>query len=391
LQPIKIDLRLSDTRLGLLTGIAFGLFYAMLGLPIARWADRGNRVIITAVAIGLWGVTVMSCLFVKTFPQLMLARIAAAVGEAGCMPPTYSLLADYFPTPSERIKAMTVYWLASPLSALLSFTAGGYLNDRYGWRVAFFVIGIPGLIGAALVALTIREPRSTSNAARTKGAAHTRPSICHMLIWLWRQPTLKHLAAAYVLLLTVALGLAPWYAAFMMRSHGLSTSKAGLCLGWIFGGGGVVGILLGGYITDRLLRSEAGQVRVSAISMALVFPLFGLFVLLPQKTPALLALILFVVTFSIFLGPTFALIQRLVPAWMRATSMAVIILVANIIGMGCGPLIVGALSDFLTPRFGDDSLRYAMLALSSTALWSAYHFWAAGKSVTKDLAAAGAL
>src|ERR1700733_313850 len=141
LQPIKDDLHLSDTQLGFLTGIAFGLFYATLGVPIARWSDRGNRVTITSMAIALWGMTVMSCLFVSNFAQLLAARVAAAVGESGCMPPTYSLIGDYFPAATERTRAMAIYMLAGPLAAIVSFVLGGWLNELYGWRVTFFVMG----------------------------------------------------------------------------------------------------------------------------------------------------------------------------------------------------------------------------------------------------------
>jgi MFS family permease len=137
LQPIKEDLHISDTQLGFVTGIAFALFYATLGLPIARCADRGNRVTITSIAIGLWGGTVMLCLFVTNFVHLVFARIAAAIGESGCMPPTYSLVGDYFPAPAERTRAMATYWLASPVALLISLVAGGWLNERYGWRVTF--------------------------------------------------------------------------------------------------------------------------------------------------------------------------------------------------------------------------------------------------------------
>jgi len=160
LQPIKDDLRLSDTQLGFLTGIAFALFYATLGLPIARWADRGNRVTITSAAIGLWGVTVMSCVLVTNFVQLLLARVAAAVGEAGCMPPTYSLVGDYFPSPTQRARAMAVYWLGNPLAAVTSFIIGGRLNEAYGWRTTFFLMGLPGLAMAVIAKLTLIEPRN---------------------------------------------------------------------------------------------------------------------------------------------------------------------------------------------------------------------------------------
>ena len=151
LQPIKVDLRLTDTELGFLTGIAFAFFYATLGIPVSRWADRGNRVTITSLAIGLWGVTVMTFLFVTNFAQLLIARIAAAVGESGCVPPTYSLVGDYFPEPGERARALATYNAASPLSVMIGCIAGGWLNERYGWRLSFLIFGIPGLLMAVLV------------------------------------------------------------------------------------------------------------------------------------------------------------------------------------------------------------------------------------------------
>ena len=159
MQPIKADLHLSDTQLGFLTGMAFALLYATLGIPVARWADRGNRVTLTAIAIALWGGTVAVCLYVSNFFQLMGARVLAGAGEAGCMPPTYSLLGDYFPLAKERTRAMAIYWLANPLAGALGYILGGWLNELYGWRVTFLVMGIPGLLLGILVKLTVTEPR----------------------------------------------------------------------------------------------------------------------------------------------------------------------------------------------------------------------------------------
>ena len=159
LQPIKEDLHLSDTQLGLLTGIVFGLFYATLGLPMARWADRGNRSTIAALSLAVWAAAVMLCLFVTSFFQLMLTRIGAAVGDAGVKPPAYSLLGDYFPDATERTRAMAIYWSAGPMAALISFVAGGWLNEMYGWRWTLFLAGLPGLVAAIVVKLTVTEPR----------------------------------------------------------------------------------------------------------------------------------------------------------------------------------------------------------------------------------------
>jgi MFS family permease len=384
LQPIKQDLRLSDTQLGFLTGIAFGLFYATVGLPIARWADRGNRATITAIAIAMWGGTVMLSLFVSNFIQLVLARIAAAVGEAGCMPPTYSLLGDYFPGPAERTRAMAIYNLANPLSGLISFIVGGWLNELYGWRVTLFVAGIPALLIAAVVKLTVAEPRVQPGRAEEPEPPSLR--IRDVVSALWHQRSSRHLSIGIILLYTMGVGLGSWYAAFMMRTHGMRTAELGVWLGLIFGVSGIAGILLGGYVTTRLFaHNERDQMRFSAVSIASLVPCFVLFLLLPHKQQALIALMPLGVIFSFCLGPTFALMQRLVMDKMRATALAVVMLLANLIGMGIGPQVVGILSDVLTPTMGNDALRYAMLSMSLVALWSAHHFWRVGRTVREDL------
>lgn len=383
LEPIRKDLQLTDTQLGFLTGIAFGLFYATLGIPIARWADRGNRVSITSIAIALWGLTVMSCLFVTNFLQLVSARIAAAVGEAGCMPPTYSLLGSYFPKPAERTRAMSVYWLATPVSSLFSFLIGGWLNERYGWRMTFFIMGIPALLVAILFKLTVVEPRADPQKERS---SPPQLRMSKVLGILWRQPTARHLSIALILLFTLGLGLSPWYAAFMIRSHALSVPDVGFWLGIIFGGGGAIGILGGGHVAaGRFADDEGGQLRLSGVLIACLFPCLGLFLLSGSTPLALLGLALLVTGFNTIFGPAFALMQRLVAEQMRATTIAVVMLLANLIGMGLGPQIVGVLSDLLKPSFGIESLRYAMLLTSFLALWSGYHFWQAGRTVQADV------
>jgi predicted MFS family arabinose efflux permease len=193
-----------------------------------------------------------------------------------------------------------------------------------------------------------------------------------------------------VLLYTIGAGLSPWYAAFMMRSHGMTTGELGVGLGLIFGLSGIVGVLLGGYVNAHWFSGdERGQMRLSALMIALVVPFFMLFLLLPQALPALVSLVPLSIAFGFFTGPTFALMQRLVPDDMRATTLAVTLLLTNLIGMGLGPQIVGNLSDALAPVLGRESLRYAMLLTSFVALWSAGHFWRAGEAVAEDLAGKG--
>ena len=383
LQPIKQDLRLTDTQMGFLTGIAFAIFYAVLGLPIARWADRGNRATIASLSIGLWGLTVMACLFVTNYAQLVCSRIAAAIGESGGKPPTYSLVGDYFPRPIERTRAMAVYWLSSPLAGLISFIAGGWLGERYGWRMTFFIFGIPGLILAVLVWTTIVDPRP--RAVATSGRA---PPMREVLATLWRQRACRHLSLALILLYTIGQGLSSWYAAFMMRSHGMGTAELGVWLGLTFGLGGMAGVLLGGHVASRWFSDdERGQMSMTALAVTLLVPCYVAFLLLPHRYAALAMLIPLMLVFNFFLAPTYALMQRLVPDEMRATTMAVVMLLANLIGMGIGPQVVGVLSDVLQPSLGNDALRYAMLAMSFVAVWAAWHFRKAGQTIRGELSA----
>lgn len=384
LQPIKEDLGLSDTQLGLVTGIAFGLFYATLGVPIARWADRGDRVTIASLAIGLWGLTVMASLWITNYAQLVLARVAAAVGESGCKPPTYSLVGDYFPAPGERTRAMAIYLTGNALSSLVAFMLGGWLAEHYGWRATFFIMGTLGIGLAVLVRLTIKEPRASNRAAAISPTPS--PPLRQIMLTLWHQRSLRHITMALTLLYTMSLGLGPWYAAFLMRSHHLSAGELGLYLGFIFSGAGIAGLLLGGYAATAWFgKSERRQMLLSAISIASVVPLFIAFLFASNSYHALAALAGMMLVLSVFLGPTYALMQRLVRDDMRATMMATVMLISNLVGFGAGPQLVGFLSDLLASEFGQDSLRYAMLSMAIIGLWASFHYWRAADSIEPDL------
>lgn len=382
LEPIKHDLQLSDTQLGFLSGIAFGLFYAVLGIPIARWADRGNRASIASLAIGLWGLTVMASVFVASFVQMALARVAAAVGEAGCKPPTYSLVGDYFPLPAERTRAMSIYWLGGPLSAVLGFVAGGWLNEVYGWRMTFLIMGIPGLVLALVIRFTIREPRKA-----VVTPAQAPLPLAQVLSVLWRRRAARRLGMAIVFLFTLSLGLSPWYASFLARSHEMGTRELGLWLGLLYGAGGAIGTLLGGYVATRWFAgNERGQMRLCAVMILSVLPCYVLFLLVPSKAGALASFLPVAMLLNTFVAPSYALLQRLVADEMRATTLAVVMLFANLIGIGLGPQLVGLFSDLLQPAFGIDSLRYAMLAISALAICASYFFWKSGDTIEADLA-----
>jgi len=384
LDPIKHDLRLSDTQLGFVTGIAFALFYAVAGIPLARWADRSDRANLAASAIGLWGLTVMACLFVGNYAQLVCARIAAAVGEAGCKPPTYSLVGDYFPEPQERTRAMSVYWLGSPLATLIAFLIGGWLNEHFGWRATFFIMGVPGLLLAVLVKATLIEPRR--KAVVVDAGKPSFPPIRDVFARLWRQRSSRHLILALILFYVLGFGMGPWYASFLIRSHGMQTSEVGVSLGLIQGIGGIIGILVGGVVASRWFAGdEAGQMRVTAVMVAALMPLLMMFLFAPQRDYALLIHIPFIVVLNFFFAPTYSLLQRLVADDVRATTLAIVSMLAHLIGMGVGPQLVGIISDCLTPALGGESLRFAMLLVSLTAFWSSFNFWRVGRTVREDL------
>jgi predicted MFS family arabinose efflux permease len=208
------------------------------------------------------------------------------------------------------------------------------------------------------------------------------------LSFLWNQRTCRHLSIALIVLYMMSLGLSPWYAAFLMRSHGMGTAELGIWLGLIVGVGGTAGILLGGYGASRFYaHDERGQLRAIAFGIASLVPCLAAFLLLPHKHQALMALVPIAVAFNFFFGPVFALLQRLVPEDMRATTLAVVMLFANLIGMGLGPQIVGILSDVLRPSLGADALRYSMLMVSGVAFWGAVHFWKTGETIRADLEA----
>ena len=392
MQPIKEELLLSDTQLGFLTGIAFALFYATLGIPIARWADRGNRVTIISIAMALWGVMVMLCGLATNFVQMVLVRIGAAVGEAGCMPPAYSLIGDYFPV-AERTRALSVYMSGISISILISFMFAGWMNEHYGWRAAFLVVGLPGLVIAMLVKFTLNEPRMIERKQDNKSKTQVQPSLSNVLTTLWRQPSFRYLVIALTLVNFVGIGVGQWFATFFIRNHGMATGELGIWMGLIGGLSGVVGTFGGGYLADRYLANNPrGQLRLIALAVALLFPIYLMMLFLPAKQMSLLQLIPINILILFFYGPIMAMMQQLVADKIRAMAIAVTLLILNLIGMGLGPQIVGILSDAFTPTMGTaEALKVAMAIASVGSLGSAYYFWIAGRTIEADLKSANAI
>lgn len=390
LQNIKVDLRLTDTDIGLLTGIAFALFYSVMGIPIARWADRGDRVKIISITVALWSVAVALCGKAASFLQLLAIRIGVAVGEAGCHPPAFSLISDYFDR-AERPRAVAHYMLAWPVALLLGFFAAGWFNEAYGWRATFLAVAAPGLGLAVLAAITLREPRRgvtvRRDARRTAAADAPQPGFREVLRALWKSRAYRHLLVSFALSYFFGNGILQWQPAFFMRSFGLDSAEIGTWFALIYGVGGLFGTYLGGEIASRYAGDdERLQFRgLAALYAALAILGAGVY-LVPKWGLALAVLGLCAIGAAAVNGPLFAATQTLVPPRMRAMSIAIVLFFSNLIGLGLGPLIVGMLSDGLHPWLGNESLRYALLALCPGYFWCTWHLWRASRTITADLA-----
>jgi MFS transporter, Spinster family, sphingosine-1-phosphate transporter len=392
LDNIKADLSLSDSQLGFLSGIAFALFYSVMGIPIARWADRGNRVTIIAVTACVWSVMVATCGLASNFLQLMLIRIGVGVGEAGCIPPAQSLIADYFDR-AERPRANAIYLQGSNLSMLLAYFVAGWVNEFYGWRVMFICIGLPGLALAAVAWFTIREPRVSTDpilaGSVIAGQPRIEPSLKDVYLTLWGNATFRHLLYAFAAWYFFAYGIMQWQPAFFMRSFGLQTGELGTWFAVVYGVGGILGMHWGGVWASRYAaRNERLQLKALAvINVAFNAVLWAFIYFSHNYYVSFFWMAVSTIGGSAISAPLFAMIQTLVPQRMRAMAIASISMVANLVGMGLGPLAVGVVSDSLHPMFGQESLRYALLAFTPGYIWVSWHLWKASQTVTRDISA----
>ncbi|MFC4311923.1 spinster family MFS transporter [Steroidobacter flavus] len=392
LQEIKVDLALSDTQLGLMSGIAFAIFYSLMGIPIARWADKGNRVTIITVTTALWSVAVGLCALAGNFVQLLLIRVGVAVGEAGCIPPAHSLIADHF-SRTERPRALSRYMLGGPLSAVFGYLLAGWLNELYGWRLTFLIVGIPGLLLAIVAWFTLREPRRQGmlNAREQASkewpdAQESSPSLREVFVTLWTIPTFRHLMFSFAAVSFFSYGIGKWKPAFFIRSFGMETGELGAWFTLIYGVGGLLGIYLGGALASRFAaRNERLQLKMMALTYAAFAVVSTAMYLVSNVYVAFALMAIATIGGNSVAGPVFATIQTLVPPRMRAMSIALLYLFANLVGLGLGPLGVGMLSDAIAPWAGTESLRYVLLVLSPGYLWGAWHLWRASTTVVRDM------
>lgn len=382
LQPlIKAELDLSDTQLGLLSGFSFAIFYTVLGIPIARLADRSNRRNIIAIALTVWSAMTVLCGMAQNFMHLLLARMGVGVGEAGGSPPAHSMISDMF-TAEKRATALAIYSAGLYMGVVVGFSVGGYFGETFGWRQTFLIVGLPGILLALILWATVKEPPRT--AAAKKDAPGLKETFSHVL-------TLKSFplfAFGCAMSAFVSYGTSNFMPSYMVRYHDIPLTEIGLLLGLTGGGGGIVGTFLGGYLTDRIGGKDPrwymwlpGLTAVAAIPLAIyVFNTDNtLMMLITYFVVAVLG--------TLYLAPSIAVAHRLVHPRMRAMASAILFFVLNLIGLGLGPVAIGVISDTATSMTGEDGLRIALTIGACVALIKGYLFWDAGRKLPADIEA----
>jgi MFS family permease len=378
---IKQDLGISDTSLGLLTGFAFAVFFVLAGIPIARWADRGDRRRILALGIGLWSLMTAVFGLGTGFTMLLLARIGVGIGEAAAVPTSMSLIADYFP-PQRRTRAVSIFQSAVFLGLVVTAIAG-WVAHQYGWRTAFVAAGAVGIVLAFVVFFTLAEPaRGSLDAASERNGAP--PPLWQSVRVLLSQPVYVLMLVAMATSAVSSASLSAWGAAFLIRVHGLNVVEVASAAGPASGVGGFLGSLAGGFLTTYLV-SRTGEKRwtllIPGIALVLAVPTVLVFLFTESPALALIAFGLQAFFWAIKTGPCFALALELVPASMRAFAVSVLIVMAGVVGNGLGPLSVGVLSDSLGTAGAEHSIRYAMivapvfLLVAAAALLVAARLW----------------
>ena len=396
MQPIKEEFKFSDTAMGLLGGIAFAFLYCTLGIPIARWADKANRVVIISLSLFVWSMATVFTGMARNFSQLLLGRVAVGIGEAGCSPPAYSLLSDYF-EPKRRSTALAIYSMGISGGVFLGLVVGSQVAARYGWRSAFYVCGLPGILLAIIVRLTLREPpRGFSDP--TPLAAEAPPPIAEVLGKLWSKPAFRNLSLAAALQAFVGYGVGSFNSPFLMRTHGMGMREVGGVLALVTALGGFCGTYFGGWFADRLSNQRQDrrwQMWVPAYATLAVIPLGIAVYLVPNKSASLALIVPALAVGSMYFGPTYSITHGLVGARERALAGALLLFIINLIGLGMGPVITGVLSDVLKNRFvsqgfaelqaAADGLRWALAAMICVNAWSAFHYFRAARTLREDL------
>jgi MFS family permease len=392
-EPIKEDLKLADWQLGLMSGLAFAVFYTVLGIPIARMAERKNRAVIIGTSVAVWSGFTALCATAGNFWQLVAYRIGVGVGEAGCTPPAHSLIVDYVPR-EKRASALAFYSMGTPIGSLIGLIMGGMIADAYGWRAAFLIAGVPGLLFAALAVFTLKEPRKIM-AQHAAQVTANMASFSDTVRYLSKRNTFWFIAFAAATKAFIGYGHAPFTASFFMRNHTAEIAQLadfwgnilginlgpigfiGLALGVISGAAGTLGAWLGGVIADKFGKNDLRAYMVTpAIASLITIPVYITAVTIDSAGVALCILAINAFLGTLWYGPVYGTGQSVVPPHMRATAAALLLFIINLVGLGLGPLAVGIISDVAANSFlSADGLS---VAACKTAVGAAKATCAAG-------------
>jgi MFS family permease len=389
LPSIKAEIQASNFEMGLLGGLAFSVFYSFLGIPIARLADRWSRVNVLALSVALWSAATATCGLAWNYMSLFTSRALTAVGEAGGSPPSHSLISDYFPI-SRRATALAIYAMAVPFGTSLGNAASGWLNVWYGWRMTFVIVGVPGIVLALLIWLTVKEPpRGYSDGPNAKPRAPA-PPFFEVFQFLITRNSFMHMSVAAALHSLVWYSGTIWNNSFFVWFHGLNTGQAGNLIS-IFALIGTVGSFAGGYLSDKLSTMKNDKrwyMWVPGIACIVMVPFQFLAYLSTDLVIVVpIAFSLMYVLASFFFGPSFAVAQSVATVRMRAMAASVLLFIQTIIGLTAGPAIVGWVADRLEPTAGQGpGLAYPMAAIGVMNLWAAFHYFLAAKRYREDLA-----
>lgn len=378
------DLSLSDAQFGMLSGLAFACIYTTLGIPVARWADLGNRRNIVALAVTVWSVMTALCGAAQNFAQLFLARFGVGAGEAGGSPPSHSIVSDIFPA-EQRATALSIYSLGVYGGILAGTVGGAYLARYFDWRTAFMVVGLPGILLGLIVRMVVKEPPRGMAEARADAAP---PGFFGVMGLLWSRRSFRHLSFACALHAFVTYGVGNFMPLFLQRVHGMPILDVGWNYGMVAGVGGLAGTFFGGWYSDRLAR-RTGDRRwyawIPLVSTVLAIPVaLNTFLVMPSGQLAAWSYLLPVFFGGWYLAPCLSATHTLVGVRMRALGSAVLLFMLNLIGLGLGPLLTGLASDLLAPSFGNDALRYAMSLTILVNVWCALHYHWSAKTIAED-------
>lgn len=384
-EPIRLELDLSDTQIGLMTGLAFALFYTVLGIPIARYADRptSSRPFIIAVALAIWSAMTAVSGMAQNFAQLLLARIGVGVGEAGCTPAAHSLISDTVPK-EKRSSALAFYALGIPIGGLLGMMIGGLLADWVGWRMAFVFVGLPGVVLALVVAFMLKEPRR--NVGGGAIAANKPMASMDALKAIFSSRALVLLITAGSFAAFLSYGKVTWTTIYFQRTHGLTPGEVGFWFGLVNGLAGAAGTFLGGWIADKYGAINRRHVLTApAIGMTIAAPVALLGYSMGIWWVALIVLVVPTLLNSLYYGPFYSSVQGLVPLSARAMASAVTLFCQNLIGLGLGPLFFGMMSDWIKPTYGEASVQIVLYAAALMGLVPAFFFWRASLRLNDEL------